>query len=202
MKKLAAIPLLLILFFFGCQKHESIVSPEQNSTNSMSKPVWVLAAEKQGLTFISLPQSHSVSLQKKYDSEYIKSGEGGKLSVEKTYRSLGGKRVSLEASLTILENSLDQSSLLTMAITDNFLCFEFGPSGTSFSKSALLNVEVEGLDLSLIGELQTAHLKYFDEVNNIWVNVDADDVSINVKEGKFICKNGKIDHFSRYGFTN
>lgn len=202
MKKLAAIPLLVVLFFFGCQKQESVVSPEQNITNSMNKPVWVLAAEKQGLTFISLPKSASISLQKKFDAEYIKSGESGKLSVEKTYRNLGDKKVSLEASLTILENSLAKNSLLTMAITDDFLCFEFGPSGTSFSKSALLNVQVEGLDFSSISELKTAHLKYFDEVNNIWVDVEADDITINVKEGKFICKNGKIDHFSRYGFTN
>lgn len=202
MKKLATIPLLLVLFFFGCQKQESPVSPEQNSTNSMSKPAWVLAAEKQGLTFISLPQSGSISLQKKFDSEYIKSGESGKLSVEKTYRTFGDNRVSVEASLTVLENSLDHNSLLTMAISDNFLCFEFGPSGTTFSKSALLNVQVEGLDFSSFSELETAHLKYFDEVNNVWVDVDADNILVDVKEGKFICKNGKINHFSRYGFTN
>ncbi|MFA6980009.1 MAG: hypothetical protein WC209_11890 [Ignavibacteriaceae bacterium] len=202
MKKLATIPLLLVLFFFGCQKQESVVSPDQNSTNSMSKPVWVLAAEKQGLTFISLPQSNSISLQKRYDSEFIKSGESGKLSVEKTYRTLGNHRVSVEASLSVLENSLDQNSLLTMAISDDFLSFEFGPSGTTFSKSALLNVKVEGLDFSASSELQTAHLKYFDEVNNVWVDVDADNIIVNVEEGIFICKNGKINHFSRYGFTN
>ena len=202
MKKLATIPLLLILFFFGCQKPESIVSPEQNNASSMTKPAWELAAEKQGLTIISLPQSGSISLQKKYDSEYIKKGESGKLSVEKTYRTIGDNKVSVEASLSVLENSLDQNSRLTMAITDNFLCFEFGPSGTTFSKSALLNVEVEGLDFSSFSGLETAHLKYFDAVNNVWVDVAADDIKVDIKEGKFICKNGKINHFSRYGFTN
>ena len=203
MKKLATIPLLLILFVFGCQKHESLVSPEQNNTNSMTKPAWELAAEKQGLTIFALPQSSSLSLEKKaYDSEFIKSGESGKLSVEKKYQTSGNKRVSVEASLSVLENSLAQSSLLTMSFTDNFLCIEFGPSGTTFSKPALLNVEVEGIDFSASSELQTAHLKYFDEVNNVWVDVAADDIIVDVKEGKFICKNGKINHFSRYGFTN
>lgn len=203
MKKLATIPLLLILFFFGCQKPESIVSSEQNNTSSMAKPAWVLAAEKQGLTFVTLPQSGSISLEKKtFDSEFIKSGESGKLSVEKNYRTSGNKKVSVEASLSVLENSLEQSSLLTMSFTDNFLCIEFGPSGTTFSKPALLNVEVEGIDFSALGNLQTAHLKYFNEVQNAWEDVAADEIVINVKEGKFECKNGKISHFSRYGFTN
>lgn len=202
MRKLATIPLLLILFFFGCQKPESIVSPEENSTNSLDKPAWVLAAEKQGLTFIALPQNSSITLEKRYDSQYIRSGESGKLSIEKSYRTLGDKSVSVEASLSVLENSLEKSSLLTMRFADNFLCFEFGPSGTTFSIPALLNVEAEGIDFSVFGNLQTAHLKYFDEVKELWVDVAADEIVINVKEGKFECKNGKISHFSRYGFTN
>jgi len=202
MKKFALIPLLLILFFVGCQKDNSVTSSEQNNSVSLQKPAWVLAAEKQGLTLIALPQSASITLQKRSsDTEFIKKDESGKLSVEQSYRSREGK-VSVQASLLVLANSMEQSSLLSMSFTEDFLCFEFGPSGTTFSSPALLNVEAEGLDYSTLKDLRTAHLMYFDESVSKWIETDADNITVNAREGKFVCKNGKISHFSRYGFTN
>ena len=210
MKKFALIPLLLILFFVGCQKDNSLTSSEQSNSISLQKPAWVLAAEKQGLTLIALPKGSSITLQKRsFDTEFIKIDESGKLEVEKNYHSEregrhseGEGRVSVEASLYVRANSMEQSGLLSMRFTDDFLCFEFGPSGTTFSSPALLNVEAEGLDYSTLKDLKSAHLMYFNESDQEWVETDADDIIINAREGKFVCKNGKISHFSRYGFTN
>jgi hypothetical protein len=201
MKKLVIFPLFLILFFAGCQKDTSLVSLEQNDSKSLQKPAWVLAAEKQGLTLIALPQSSSLSLEKKIrDTEFIKHDEFGKLSIENVYRSTRNNKVSVEASLSIRANSLAESGYLSMSFVNEFLCFEFGPSGTTFSKDALLNVEAEGLDRSTLEELKTAKLNYFDETTKSWIEVGVDEIS--VRDGKFVCKNGKIPHFSRYGFTN
>ncbi|NCS81007.1 MAG: hypothetical protein COZ80_06885 [Ignavibacteria bacterium CG_4_8_14_3_um_filter_37_9] len=203
MKNFVIFSIFIILFFSGCQKDNSLISSEQNNSTSLQKPVWVVAAEKQGLKLIALPQSSSISLEKKTsDTEFIEYDESGKLSIEKNYRSLNSGRVSVEASLSVQAYSMEQSSYLSMSFSGEFLCFEFGPSGTSFSTPALLNVEAEGLDYSTLTELKTAHLKYFDETKNKWVDTDADEIIVNAREGKFVCKNGKISHFSRYGFTN
>jgi len=200
MKKFAALPLLLLLLFVGCQKENSLISPDTSSV-SMEKPAWQVAAERQGLKFIALPDGVLPSLEKRSsDSEYFRVDEFGKLSVEKSYRFSSRKKVSVEASLSVYPGSLSQNTVLSMSCTDLFLNFEFGPEGTNFAKPALLNVEVEGLDDALMNLLSTAHLKYYDAANDEWVDVEAE--SITVKDGKFVCKNGKIEHFSRYGFTN
>lgn len=203
MKKLVTIPLLLILFFSGCQKDNSLVAPEQKNSNSIEKPAWVLAAEKQGLKLIALPQNSTLSLEKETTvTKFIKYNEFGRLSINSSYNSTTNNQVSVEASLSVLANSLSQNSSLSMSFDDEYLSIEFGPSGTTFATSALLNVKVTGLNLSALGNLTTAHLKYFDESKNEWATVNADEVTVDVKSGTFICKNGKIPHFSRYGFTD
>ncbi|MFA4922876.1 MAG: hypothetical protein WC557_01640 [Ignavibacteriaceae bacterium] len=164
MKNLATIPLLLILFFSGCQKDNSLMPPEQKNSSSIQKPVWVLAAEKQGLTLIALPQNSSPSLDKKNTvSVNIKHDESGVLSISDAYTSAGNNQVTVAASLSLSANSLSQNSTLSMSFEDEYLSFEFGPSGTTFATPALLNVKVTGLDLSALGNQSTAHLKYFDE---------------------------------------
>ncbi|MCK9210921.1 MAG: hypothetical protein M0P61_08815 [Ignavibacteriaceae bacterium] len=203
MKNLATIPLLLILFFSGCQKDNSLVPPEQKDSNSMQKPAWVQAAENQGLTLIALPKNSSTSLDKKSTvTSYIKHDEFGRLSINSPYNSTTNNPVSVEASLSVLANSLSQNSSLTMSFDDEYLSIEFGPSGTTFATSALLNVKVTGLNLSALGNQTTAHLNYFDESKNEWTAINADEVTVDVKSGTLICKNGRIPHFSRYGFTN
>jgi len=203
MKKLATIPLLFILFFGGCQKDNSPVTPEATNVNSMQKPAWVVAAEKQGLTLIALPKNSVASLEKNYSvTTLIKHDESGKLKIEGSYYTSGHREVKVEATLSVLQNSLTQDKTLSMNFDDNYLSIEFGPSGTTFAAPALLNIKVTGLDLSALVNLSTAHLKYFDESKNEWTTMDADEVTIDVQSGTFICKNGKIPHFSRYGFTN
>jgi len=203
MKKLATIPLFLFLLFSGCQKDNSILPPEQKNTNSMQKPAWVLAAEKQGITLIALPKSASQTLAKAFfASSLITHDVNGVVAINDTYLSTANNTVSVDASLSVAANSLLQDATLSMRFDDEYLCFEFGPSGTTFATPALLNVKVTGLDLSALGAQTTGHLQYFNESQNEWTLVEADKVSIDVKSGTFTCKNGKIPHFSRYGFTN
>ncbi|MDP3148448.1 MAG: hypothetical protein Q8N83_04880 [Ignavibacteria bacterium] len=203
MKKLATIPLLLVLFFFGCQKDNSLVPPEQKDSNSMQKPAWVLAAEKQGITLIALPKSASPALAKAFfATSLITHDVNGVVAINDTYLSTANNTVSVNASLSVLANSLAQDATLSMSFDDEYLCFEFGPSGTTFATPAMLNVQVTGLDLSAFGTQTIGHLQYFNESQNEWTLVEADEVSIDVESGTFTCKNGKIPHFSRYGFTN
>lgn len=203
MKNLATIPLLLILFFSGCQKDNSLVPPEQKDSNSMQKPAWVLAAEKQGITLIALPKSAFPALAKAFfATSLITHDVNGVVAINDTYLSTANNTVSVDASLSVLANSLAQDATLSMSFDDEYLCFEFGPSGTTFATPAMLNVHVTGLDLSAFGTQTTGHLQYFNESQNEWTMVEADEVSIDVKSGTFTCKNGKIPHFSRYGFTN
>ena len=203
MKKLATIPLLLVLFFFGCQKDNSLVPPEQKDSNSMQKPAWVLAAEKQGITLIALPKSASPALAKAFfATSLITHDVNGVVAINDTYLSTANNTVSVNANLSVLANSLAQDATLSMSFDDEYLCFEFGPSGTTFATPAMLNVQVTGLDLSAFGTQTIGHLQYFNESQNEWTLVEADEVSIDVESGTFTCKNGKIPHFSRYGFTN
>lgn len=203
MKKLASIPLFLFLLFSGCQKDNSLLPPEQTNANSLQKPAWVLAAEKQGLTLIALPHNASSALDKNFTVEQIiNHSVDGTLAINETYLSSINNLVSVNASLLVQANALAQDATLTMNFEDEYLCFEFGPSGTTFATPALLNVEVTGLDLSAFGTLTTGHLRYYNESLNEWSIVEADEVAINTTTGTFSCKNGKIPHFSRYGFTN
>lgn len=206
MKKLASIPLFLFFLFLllsGCQKDNSLLPPEQKNSNSMQKPAWVLAAEKQGITLIALPKAASSSLNKKFfATSSINHAVDGAVVINETYLSTTNNQVSVNASLSVLANSLAQDATLSMSFDDEYLCFEFGPSGTTFATPALLNVQVTGLDLSALGVHPTGHLQYFNESKNRWTLVEADVVTVDTKNGTFSCKNGKIPHFSRYGFTN
>jgi len=206
MKKLASIPLFLFFLFLlisGCQKDNSLLPVEQKNSNSLQKPAWVLAAEKQGITLIALPKNTSSSLNKEFlATSPIKHDVDGSVVINETYLSTDNNVVSVDASLAVLANSLAQDGTLSMAFDDEYLCFEFGPSGTTFTTPALLNVHVSGLDLSALGVQTTGHLQYFNESKNKWTLVEADEVTVDVKNGTFTCKNGKIPHFSRYGFTN
>lgn len=203
MKKLATIPLFLFLLFSGCQKDNSLLPPEQKDANSMQKPAWVVAAEKQGITLIALPKSASNSLAKAFSAtSQITHDVNGAVTINETYHSTANNTVSVDAGLLVLANSLTQNATLSMKFDDEYLCFEFGPSGTTFATPALLNVKVTGLDLTALGAQSIGHLQYFNESQNKWTLVEADEVSVDVKHGTFTCKNGKIPHFSRYGFTN
>lgn len=208
MKKLIYLPVVLILFFAGCQKENTITDPvSSNTTTATEKPNWQKAAERQGLNLIQLPQQQAENSLEKIVTctKYATVKSGAYLSLNYASFTLKGL-TAVTVSLNVLPNALSKDQSLTMSFDGEYMMTDvdltFGPHGTQFLKPALLNVKAVGLDLSALPSNTTlGKLWYFNETTNTWEPIKSDAVLINVKFGTLICINGYLPHFSRYGFT-
>lgn len=205
MKGLLLTVLVLVFVVAGCQKESSVNGPEKSNNSSQLKASWQQAAETQGLKFISLQKQSGSALSKTLsDTKYARVNSFTVLSIVDRYRA-AGRYASIKAFLTIFPYALNENTYLTMSFDDTYMMGDvdltFGPHGVCFNKPALLNVEATGLDFSGFAPTDKLKLYYFNETTGVWEQMQADDIRWDFETGYLKCVNGRLPHFSRYGFT-
>ncbi len=179
---------LLSLFVVGCSEQSSVLAPVNNvSTN---EPNWIALPMKTGQ---SLEAQFSTSgwIRKSTDSEFIidKSRTGG----------INGQFVRTIVKLKFYSGSVSKDSYVTMTADDVSTLCTFGPSQT-FLKSGYLYVKYEGLNLSGI---DPAKVKFvYMNTNGVYEYIQVGQLKVDKSTGTLELIDGKIPHFSRYGFVN
>lgn len=125
-------------------------------------------------------------------SKWISRPLGGILNLNTTN---GGSRINV--NFLVLPLSINESRKITLTVDERFLDFEFEPSGTTFSPNAILNIMVEGLDLSGI-DPNLVDFFYYNPVTGRWESVQSQLVDVNILLGTIEIKAALIPHFSRY----
>lgn len=77
---------------------------------------------------------------------------------------------------------------------------EFSPDGIRFKKDALLNFELENVDLSNLGTTNLAFY-YVNLDTGLWEKMIVEQIIVNIEEGYIKIVNAHIPHFSRYALS-
>jgi hypothetical protein len=183
----------LVIFLPGCQ-NDSPVSFQDNPVTAS------------GPQFIKLPGTHGLG-KIVADTAVITPEHGGRLELDfkYSYVDTDGVTRKLDASLSVTfqPHGVTDTLVATMSLDDQVLRsnidLTFGPLGTTFLKPALLDVDVKGMDLSGLRPHDKVYLWYVDSTGE-WIRMDAQFVHINIPQGRLVCNNGELPHFSAYAF--
>lgn len=178
-----------IILFSACQNDSQITGPQsaEFQKSKTAEPKW-----------IGLPQAADLTLAKKlFTFKFIKADEGGELVIDYTYYSKEGKKIKTYSSLYFSPGALKRSSFVTMLIDDNTGVAEFLPHQT-FNEPALLNQTFTGLNLNGFDPSQI-QLYYLNEDGSYEV-MECDQLIVDIESGTIQVVNGRIPHFSLYGY--
>ncbi|MFA7420134.1 MAG: hypothetical protein WCZ90_10655 [Melioribacteraceae bacterium] len=197
MKKIIFVLIFMGLLITGCQNTENLVNPihDKTSTN-ITQP---LALESGFLGLPSMKQTGSNVMDDLTDAALISGKRGGELEVEGNLGIATSGKVEVHGTLDIPRNSFSGLKVISMSVDKGSTSVTFGPSGTSFSKSLILDLEYEGLMLNGI-DLSTITFAYLGSDGNIYP-VKYKSIDADVEDGKLTVRGAEIDHFSRFGFV-
>ena len=185
MKKYISIIALLSLFMIGCSEQTSVNSPIDNVNTS--EPNWISLPMGSG-SKIENQFSTSGYIDKNNDSEFIidESRSGGPKGLVKTI-----------VKMKFYAGSVNKKSFMTLTSDDITTVCTFGPSQT-FLKPGELYVKYEGLDLTGINaeEIDFVYMN----ANGVYESIQYGEIIVDKQSGILELKDGKITHFSRYGF--
>lgn len=179
----------LLLIFTSCQNESPISGPELSENHSISKaePNW-----------IGLPQSADGKLAKKFGTKkHITVAEGGDLLIDESYVTLEGKTVRAYSSITFAPGTVQNDVEITMEIDDQNGVSTFLPH-QMFNFPAILNQTFTGLNLNGI-DPSTIQLYYL-ATDGTYEVMEYDQLIVDIENGTITVVNGKIPHFSLYGF--
>ena len=190
MKRVLFLSLMVVLLVFtACQNEGPVYGPELNGSQKVSKaePTW-----------IGLPQNADVKLSKSFGtSAYVTVADGGQLVIDETYTSTEGKTVHAFSSISFAPGCVQEDVNITMDIDDQTGVSTFMPHQV-FNTPAILNQTFTGLNLSGI---DVSNLKlYYMIPDGTYEVMECDQLIIDVATGTITVVNGKIPHFSLYGF--
>jgi len=145
-----------------------------------------------------LPQNANPKLFKSFSTEeWISVAEGGQLTIDETYTSIEGKEVHAFSSIALPPGCVKKDCFITMVIDDKTGVSSFLPH-QEFNFPAVLNQTFTGLDLSGL-DVNKIHLYYY-SLDGTWEIMECDNLIIDVASGTITVVNGKIPHFSVYGY--
>lgn len=187
MKTLTIVLMAGILFITGCTDESNIFAP-QNS--QVSGPNWIT---------LPAPQYGTASVETEYSvTENIDGTIGGKLQINDIYFGGPHNTVKINVKLTFPKNCFTGTQNITMIVDNVNGTITYSPS-MNFDIPALLDLQFQGLDLAGIDP---------DSINFVYHNPDGDfdsmeydRLTVNMVNGTISMKDGKIPHFSRYGFS-
>lgn len=190
MKKLFFASLAAMLMLFAaCQNSNDIVGPQpsQGKYTVQAEPNW-----------IGLPKAADGSLAKKFKTlNHITRAHGGSLTIDETYTTLEGTEVHAFSSIAFAPGVVRNDCDITMEIDDNTGVSTFLPH-QMFDADAILNQVFTGLNLSNI-DVSSIELYYLAEDGTYEV-MQRDALIIDTVNGTITVVNGRIPHFSLYGF--
>jgi len=185
MKTFLSILTLGFIFLVGCADNNSIVAPENNQ---VSAPNW-----------ITLPQGNGSSVENQISkTKNIKGSSGGEIIIDYNYNGGPHGEIKIIAKLKFLSGSFSGTKTITMVVNDVDGTITYSPS-MNFNKPAELYVKLEGLDLYGINP-DSIDFSYHDPSGSFG-QVDYKEIQVDISSGTLELKEGKIPHFSRYGFS-
>ncbi len=186
MKKLTYLISFLFLISFGCK--ESI-----NEVNSFQKIIQ--------RSLIPLPLTAAISITPSYSvTDSIDGGLGGIIVINHGYLPNSGDSVIVSAVLKIPKGAFEGTKGITLTLDNHYATVYFDPHMT-FNIPLNLNLTFKGLDLKGLNiDPDNIDFSYIDSDGNI-THVDYNTLNVNMSAGLISMTGGKIDHFSRYGFS-
>ncbi len=197
MKKIITTLIFLGLIISGCQNTENLNDPIQDKTSTHVAQPLILESGFLGLP--SMKQTGSNVMDDLTDAALISGKKGGELEVEGNLGISASGKVEVHGTLDIPRNSFSGSIVISMSVDKGFTSVTFGPSGLSFSKSLILDLEYEGLKLTGL-DLSTITFAYLGADGKIYP-VNYKSIDADVASGKLTVHGAEIDHFSRFGFV-
>jgi len=189
MKRLVSLSLAALFIFFTACQNEGPVSPDMSASQKVSKT---------SVNWINLPQNAEKRLLKSFStSSLITVAEGGQLTIDESYTSTEGVAVRAYSSISFAPGCVPQDTDITMSIDDQTGVSTFNPHMV-FNFPAILNQTFSGLDLTGLNP-DNVKLYYLAEDGNYEV-MQCDQLIVDVANGTITVVNGKIPHFSLYGF--
>jgi len=185
MKTFLAVMITGIFFFAGCSEKDSIVNPENNQT---SAPNWITLPQRSG----NLVEAETST------TKNINGSSGGEIIIDWNYNGGPHGEVKVIAKLKFLSGSFSGTKTITMVVNDVDGTITYSPS-MNFNKPAELYVKLEGLDLYGINP-DSIDFSYHDPSGSFG-QVDYKEIQVDISSGTLELKEGKIPHFSRYGFS-
>ncbi|OGU74921.1 MAG: hypothetical protein A2V93_04195 [Ignavibacteria bacterium RBG_16_34_14] len=185
MKTFLSILTLGIIFLAGCADNDSIVAPENNQT---SGPNW-----------ITLPQQNGASVETEWSvTGEINGTEGGELKIDDAYFAGPFGNVKVKAKLKFKHNSFQGTETITMVLDNVNGTVTYSPH-MNFNKPAELDLEFQGIDLTGVNPDSVDFV--YQNPDGYFESVDYKKITVKMEDGKIKVENGKIPHFSRYGFS-
>jgi hypothetical protein len=185
MKNLFVLITLILLGLFGCSENLQVNEPQIGTT---AGPNW-----------ITLPQRNSSSVEAIISkTQNISGSNGGEIIIDFNYNGGPHGEVKVIAKLKFLSGSFSGTLSITMVVDDVNGTITYSPS-MNFNKPAELYVKLEGLDIYGI-DPDLIDFSYHDPSGSFG-QVDYKEIQVDISSGTIELKEGKIPHFSRYGFS-
>ena len=184
--------LIIVFSFSSCSKDFFPRAAKDNLiTEELTKPNNVQFLSY-GKVLPSLKKTITVT-------KYIDEDGGGVLKIKYKIDTETGE-VRVKIKLRIRRESITDDAEISMTVDDQQFLADFdilfGPGGLNFERPALLNVDIDDIDLTGV-DPATIYV-YYEKSQNVWEKMDCKKVTVDVENGKITVKRGELPHFSRY----
>jgi hypothetical protein len=195
--------LFLAIFVVGCTDDLSLPA---GSTSSDSPTGVVNKANEVSLLdpipisdLLLLPMPLSRERKELVDTTVMVTRKaGGRLTAQYSYMSLLGRRVFVNATLTIPPEAVKRDVAITMAIDTLAVGVLFKPEGLLFGKTVYLDYSVSGLDP--ISALFARLGFYYVNLTGPSEAIRSKSLSVDLLKGRIVMTDAQLRHFSQYAF--
>ena len=150
--------------------------------------------------WIALPMGSGSNIENQFStSGWINKGTDSEFIIDNSRTGgINGQLVKTIVKLKFYSGSVSKDSYITMTADDILTRCTFGPSQI-FLKSGYLYVKYEGLNLSGIDPTKVKFV--YMNANGVYEYIQYGEIKVDIQSGILELKDGKIPHFSRYGFV-
>ena len=148
---------------------------------------------------IHLPKSSQGS-QRLSVTDSVDAAKGGTIVLSSTFLDTARRPVSILIRLKFPPEALSQSTNITISLdsTDLITDITFGPHGTTFNHTVLLDVQISGFDFTGY-DAGSVDVWYVDQ--GLWVeSLQSQKILVNPTAGLLVAQDVELHHFSRYAF--
>jgi hypothetical protein len=159
----------------------------------------VISAPLSRVSMLALPKNAAPNKLAKIVSQevLITRALGGDVRVPCTYTTTSGNKFELTMTLHFDPMTVPADTTILIKMDTETLVAEFEPSGIQFDKEATLTATVKGLNLTSVPDDASVKLFY---INGTECTVMPGEPTIDKVAGSLVLTDGKIKHFSLYGF--
>ncbi len=186
----------LVLFvglFSSCSDISNPAAPSSQYQSGVIVP-------RSSVSFLSLSSRQTTNRLETMisHSEIISPVTGGDVTLEHKYNASNGNLVTINMNLHFAPGIVTQPTSVSISMNTDLLIADFSPSLGAFAKDVIFTATVTGVDLSSVPDGADVKLFYINDETCETMGVDA--ITYDKNAGTVTLTNGKIPHFSLYGF--